>query len=169
MWVVKESEDENYTDVSYLLTMDPKGLIPEWVVKMKLDASLMGLVDMKKQLETTSLEAQKLTYVERIKKLERRLAIKWNQESFVEKATILLGAIVAMVTLNGLDWGLVIYGSAILLVAETINDSIGMVVAYNQLNVDQEGGGLYLFSAMDSVLLSFMTPVVVCLSSFYLS
>ena len=149
--------------------MDPKGLLPDWVVKMKLDASLMGLVEMKKQLETTSLEAQKLTYVERIHKLERRLAIKWNQESFVEKLTIVLGAIVSMITLTELDWGLVLIGTAILLIAETINDSIGLIVAYEQLNVDQEGGGLYLFHTLDTVILSLMVPVIICLSSFYLS
>jgi len=103
MWVVKETPGSNYTDVTYLLTMDPKGLIPEWLINMKLESSLMGLVEMKKQLETTSLEAQKLTYVERIHKLERRLAIKWNQESFVEKATIILGAVVAMLVIEGLQ------------------------------------------------------------------
>jgi len=169
MWVVKNSDEYGYTDVSYLLTMDPRGLIPEWIVKLKLEGSLTGLVEMKKQLETTSLEAQKLTYVERINKLERRLAIKWNQESFVEKSTIVLGALVSMITLNELTWDMVLIGSAILLITETINDTIGLVVAYEKLRVDQEGGGLYIWNAMDSVLLSFMTPVIICLSSFYLS
>jgi len=49
-------------------------------------------MDMKRELSEKTLAAKVLTFEERLNKLRRRMALKWVEESIVEKTAIYVGA-----------------------------------------------------------------------------
>ena len=82
-------------ELAYWAYSDPKGKIPTWVLKINVPNILDMVSKCKEQLDKNSLAAKRLTFSERMAKMRKRVAIKWNNEALVEKCCNCLGALVA--------------------------------------------------------------------------
>ena len=82
-------------ELAYWAYSDPKGKIPTWVLKINVPNILDMVSKCKEQLDKNSLAAKRLTFSERMAKMRKRVAVKWNNEALIEKCCNCLGAMVA--------------------------------------------------------------------------
>mmetsp|Transcript_17390 Transcript_17390/g.35915 ORF Transcript_17390/g.35915 Transcript_17390/m.35915 type:complete len:1447 (+) Transcript_17390:161-4501(+) len=160
-------KDEGKCELAYWAYSDPKGKIPNWVLKIKIP-SIMSIVSMcKSQLDKNSLAAKRLTFSERMSKMRKRVAIKWNNEALVEKSCNALGALVAKFFVK-LSYESLILGFCCFFLQESASDIITIIMCKRRLGIDMIKFQLTMTTAQGAFVsvLCLLSIAVSCIISF---
>jgi hypothetical protein len=148
---------------------DPKGHIPNWILKEKVP-SILGIVSAcKDQLDSGLLNAKRQTYTERMEKMRKRVAVKWNHEAVVEKCCNFVGGFIAMYLVD-LSWWWTLVGMSCFFIEESISDIITVImlkrVFVDLVRANALHGLTERWVAIRGQVLSLLSVCVTCTVSF---
>ncbi|GMH48932.1 hypothetical protein TrVE_jg8763 [Triparma verrucosa] len=171
---VKTLEDGR-SELTYCFSFADAGNIPSWVLQKRVGSALGVVGRCKQQLDKKMLRAKMTTWKERMAKLRKRMGLKWNVESLVEKTLMVVSLPVCMYLFGEaeeLTQKAMAFAMAMLLITETISDVITLIVSKRLLAIDIGGkqtwtdAGFEDFKSTRNMILSISLPAVCCLLVF---
>ena len=171
---IKTLEDGR-SELTYCFSFADAGNIPSWVLQKRVGSALGVVGRCKQQLDKKMLRAKMTTWKERMAKLRKRMGLKWNVESLVEKTLMVVSLPVCMYLFGEaeeLTQKAMAFAMAMLLITETISDVITLIVSKRLLAIDIGGkqtwtdAGFEDFKSTRNMILSISLPAVCCLLVF---